>query len=166
LLALGPAALNVAILPRFSQLAAAGDWTVLQHSIKKVLGASIAASALVAIALFALSPLIVRLSLERGAFTAADTASVAAVQAISMLQLPFLVGVTVLVRVLSAMKANQVMLPAFTAVLILSTGLSFILMERYRVSGIAMASCIGQAALFSILIGTVFREGRRRFPIQ
>ncbi|HTA46942.1 MAG TPA: lipid II flippase MurJ [Bryobacteraceae bacterium] len=166
LLALGPAALNVAILPRFSQSAAEGDWTVLRRSLTQVLTNSLRVSVPVAILLFFFSPLIVRLTLQHGAFTAADTEAVAAVQAISMLQLPFLVGIAILLRALSAMKANRVVVPVFSAALVLTTALTCLLMQHYRVSGIAWASCVGQASLFLMLIIVVFREGPGRFPTE
>lgn len=166
LLALGPAALEVTILPRFSQLVAEGDWTVLRRSLIGVLGASLKIGAPVAIVLFYFSAAIVRLTLQHGAFTAADTDAVAAVQAISLLQVPFLIGITILVRTLSAMRANRVLLPIFSAALVLNTALGYLLMQRYRVSGIAMAFCIGQATLFFVLVGVVFRGGHMRFPTE
>jgi putative peptidoglycan lipid II flippase len=166
LLALGPAALNVAILPRFSRLAAEGDWTVFRRSLSQVLTNSLGLGVPLAILLCFFSPVIVRLTLQRGAFTAADTDAVAVVQAISMLQLPFLIGVTILVRALSAMKANRIVLPVFSAALVLTMALTWLLMQRYRVSGIAWASCVGQASLFLMLLVVVFREGRRRFPSE
>ena len=166
LLALGPAALNVTILPRFSQLAAEGDWIVLRRSLIWVLSTSLEIGAPIAIMFCYFSTAIVRLTLQRGAFTSADTDAVAAVQVISLLQLPFLIGITILVRTLSAMKANRVLLPLFTAALVLNTALGYVLMQRYQVTGIASASCIGQATLFFVLVGVVFREGRRRFPTE
>jgi putative peptidoglycan lipid II flippase len=166
LLALGPAALNVAILPRFSRLAAEHDWTGFRRSLTQVLTNSLGLGVPLAILLFFFSPVIVRLTLQRGAFTAADTDAVAVVQAVSMLQLPFLIGITILVRALSAMKANRIVLPVFSAALVLTTALTWLLMRRYRVSGIAWASCVGQASLFLMLLVVVFREGRRRFPTE
>jgi putative peptidoglycan lipid II flippase len=166
LLALGPAALNVTILPRFSQLVAEGDWIVLRRALIGVLGVSLKIGALIAMVLFYFSAAIVRLTLQRGAFTAPDTDAVAAVQAISLLQVPFLIGITILVRALSAMKANRVLLPIFSAALVLNTALGYLLMQRYGVSGIALASCIGQATLFFVLVGVVFRGGRMRFPTE
>ena len=166
LLALGPTALNVAILPRFSRLAALGDWTVFRRSLTRVLSNSLRLGVPVAILLCCFSPAIVLLTLQHGAFTAADTNAVAAVQAISMLQFPFLIGITILLRALSAMKANRIVLPVFGAALVLTAALTYPLMQRYRESGIAWASCIGQAALFLMLLVVVFREGRRRFPIE
>jgi putative peptidoglycan lipid II flippase len=163
LLALGPAALSVAILPRFSLLAAACDWPALRRSLIGVLSLSLGIGALVSITLFYSSSLIVRLTLQRGAFTAADTAAVAAVQAISILQLPFTAGIAILLRTLSAMKANGIVLPVFGAALVVNIALGYLLMLRYQVAGIASAAVIGQIALLLALLALVFREGRRRF---
>jgi putative peptidoglycan lipid II flippase len=161
LLALGPAALSIAILPRFSQMAAEENWSALRRSLIRLLSTSMAISAGLALVLSACSSTIVRLTLQRGAFTAADTTAVAAVQTCSLLQMPFLVGITILMRTLAALKENRVVLPLFTATLFLNIGLGYILMRRFQVSGIALASCVGQSALFFGLLAGVFRHGDR-----
>jgi len=163
LMAIGPAALSVTILPGFSHMVAARDWERLKQSLWRILSVSVVVAASAAAVLIVFSIPIVRLTLQRGAFTAADTQVVASVQAYSLLQLPFIVGITILMRVLSALKANRILLPFTGAAILLNTGLNYALMTRYGVPGIALATSLAQALLFVALATLVFRRGPRSF---
>ena len=163
LIAIGPAALSVTILPRFSRMVAARDWERLKQSLWRILSGSVLAAGAGAALLIVFSIPIVRLTLQRGAFNAADTRVVASVQSYSLLQLPFIVGITILMRILSALKANYALLPFSSAALVLSTALNYALMARYGVAGIALATSLAQALLFVALATLVFRRGPRGF---
>jgi putative peptidoglycan lipid II flippase len=163
LMAVGPAALGVTILPRFSYMAAARDWQSLKQSLWRILSGSVLVAGFAAALLIVFSNPIVRLTLQRGAFTAGDTRAVASVQAYSLLQLPFIVGITILMRVLSALKANRELLPFSSAALLMSIGLNYALMTRYGVAGIALAASAVQALLFVALATFVFRRGPRGY---
>ena len=163
LMAIGPAALSVTILPGFSHMVAARDWERLKQSLWRILSVSAVVAASAAAVLIVFSVPIVRLTLQRGAFTAEDTQVVASVQAYSLLQLPFIVGSTILMRILSALKANRTLLPFSSAAIVLNTGLNYVLMARYGVTGIALATSMAQALLFVALAILVFRRGPRGF---
>ena len=163
LIAIGPAALSVTILPRFSHMVAARDWERLKQSLWRILSGSVLVAGVGAALLIGFSIPIVRLTLQRGAFNAADTRVVASVQAYSLLQLPFIVGITILMRILSALKANYALLPFSSAALVLSTALNYALMARYGVAGIALATSLAQALLFVALATLVFHRGPRGF---
>ena len=163
LMAIGPAALSVTVLPGFSHMVAARDWERLKQSLRRILSLSVVVAASAAVVLIMFSVPIVRLTLQRGAFTAADTRVVASVQAYSLLQLPFIVGITILMRILSALKANRTLLPFSSAAIVLNTGLNYALMARYGVTGIALATSTAQALLFVALAILVFRRGPRGF---
>ena len=113
--------------------------------------------------LIVLSIPMVRLTLQRGAFTAADTRAVASVQAYSLLQLPFIVGITILMRVLSALRANRALLPVSSTALVVNTVLNYSLMAHSGVAGIALAASSVQALVFATLAILVFRKGPRAF---
>ena len=163
LMAIGPAALSVTILPGFSLMVVARDWEQLRQSLWRILSVSVVVAASAATLLIVFSIPIVRLTLQRGAFTAADTQVVASVQAYSLLQLPFIVGITILMRILSALKANRMLLPFSSAAIVLNTGLNYALMTRYGVAGIALATSLAQALLFVALATLVFRRSPRSF---
>ena len=161
LMAIGPAALSVTILPRFSHMAATRDWERLKQSLSRILSGSLIVAGGAAAVLIVFSIPIIRLILQRGAFTAADTGTVASVQVFSLLQLPFILGITILMRILSVLNANRVLLPLSAATLIMNTGLNYGLMNRYGVAGIALAGSFVQAVLFAALAILVFQRGPR-----
>jgi putative peptidoglycan lipid II flippase len=158
LLAIGPAALGVTILPHFSQFAAERDWAAFKDSLVRVLLGWTTFSALACVFLVLFSTPIVRLALQRGAFTAEDTSAVAAVQVCALLQVPFVVGITILMRVLAALKSNRVLLSASSGALLVNVILNFVLMKRYGVAGIALAASVSQAVLWIVLVAAVFRQ--------
>ena len=163
LMAIGPGALSITILPRFSYMVVARDWERLRQTLWRIFSGSMVVAGAAAALLIVFSIPIVRLTLQRGAFTAADTRLVASVQASSLLQLPFIVGMTILMRVLSALQANRVLLPFSSAALVVSTGLNYALLTRYGVAGIALAASLVQILLFAALAILVFRRGPRSF---
>lgn len=163
LMAIGPGALAITILPQFSYMVALRDWERLKQSLWRILSGSMVVAAAAAALLIVLSVPIVRLALQRGAFTAADTRAVASVQAYSLLQLPFIVGVTILMRVLSALRANRALLPVSSAALVINTVLNYALMAHSGVAGIALATSLVQALVFATLAILVFRRGPSAF---
>jgi putative peptidoglycan lipid II flippase len=163
LMAIGPGALAITILPGFSSMVAARDWERMRRSLWRILSGSMAVAGVASVLLIVFSTPIVRLTMQRGAFTSADTAAVASVQIYSLLQMPFILGTTILMRVLSALKANRVMLPFSGAALVVSTGLNYAWMARLGVAGIALAASSVQALVFTALAILVFRRGPRSF---
>jgi putative peptidoglycan lipid II flippase len=162
LMSIGPAAMGVAVLPRLSHLVAEQDWGGLKHSLRRLLWGSAAASAAAAGLFMVFSAPIVRLTLQRGAFTAADTNTVAAVQAWSLLQMPFIVGISIFMRVFSVLKANRVLLPLSGATLVVNLTLNYVFMHRYGVAGISLAASVAQALLFTAMAWLVFGSSRLR----
>lgn len=163
LMAIGPGALAITILPGFSSMVAARDWERMRRSLWRILSGSMAVAGVASVLLIVFSTPIVRLTMQRDAFTSADTAAVASVQIYSLLQMPFILGTTILMRVLSALKANRVMLPFSGAALMVSTGLNYVWMARLGVAGIALAASSVQALVFTALAILVFRRGPRSF---
>jgi putative peptidoglycan lipid II flippase len=163
LMAIGPGALAITILPQFSYMVAVRDWERLKQSLWRILSGSMVVAGVVAALLIVLSIPIVRFTLQRGAFTAADTRAVASVQAYSLLQLPFIVGITILMRVLSALRANRALLPVSSAALVVNTVVNYALMAHFGVAGIALAAFSIQALVFATLAILVFRRGPRAF---
>ena len=163
LMAIGPAALSVTVLPRFSELAAERNWNGLKHMSRTLLFGWMTATAAATGLFIWFSEPIVRYALQRGAFTAADTAAVTLVQSYSLLQLPFAFGNAVLTRILVSLRANGVLIPFSLAALLMNAGLNALLMKRLGVSGIALSASVVQAVLFSALLGIVSYGARKRF---
>jgi len=165
ILSIGPAALGVTVLPRFAALVARRDGTALRGSLSRMLTLCAAASAVVSAGLILFSTPIVQLTLQHGAFTAADTAAVAAVQQISLLQIPFVVCTVLLMRTLAALESNRALLPVSAAALVVNVVLNYTLSIRYGVAGITLATSLSQALLCLILMWLVFRGRGQRFLV-
>ena len=77
-------------------------------------------------------------------------------QACSLLQMPSVVGITILMRVLSVLQANRVLLPLSAGALAVNAGLNYVLMNRYGVAGIALAASLAQTLLFIAMASLIF----------
>ena len=162
LMSLGPAALGVAVLPRFAQMAAERAWKPLRTSLRRLLLLSLAATGAATCFAVLFSTPIVRIALQHGAFNAADTLAVSRVQAWSLVQVPFITGISILMRMLVAVRASRVLLPFSAGALALNAALNYVLMHRYGVAGISCAASLTQALMFLGLASLVFATGDAR----
>ena len=166
LVSVGPAALAVTILPRFSSLAAGASERGLNRSLRQMLVLAGLASSGLALVLILFSPQIVHLTLEHGAFTAEDTAAVSTVQRVSLIQLPFAAGATLLVRALAALETTQSLVSVTAVALLGNAILAYALVVPYGVVGITIAATVSQAVLCAALAWVVYRAVGRRLPLE
>ena len=162
LIAVGPEALGITLLPRFSQMAVEDEQKHLRPALYKFLAIAMGGSGVLTGLLVWLSGPIVKLVFQYGAFAASDTLSVASVQRLSLLQLPFAVGAALLIRFIASAKLNRILVPISAASLVLNAVLNLALMRRFSVAGIALATTFAQAALFILLLMAVSRMLRSR----
>jgi putative peptidoglycan lipid II flippase len=160
-LAIGPAALGTALLPRLSRLTAGHKLPDFIRLIRQYSLLGIAATVPLTVILVCLSEPLVRLFYQRGAFTAADTRSVAVVQAFSLLQIPFSVLLVLLVRAVSSLKQNQILIPLAILSLIANVGFNLLLMRWYGVAGIALSTTVVHAGALAFVALMMFRSIRR-----
>jgi putative peptidoglycan lipid II flippase len=158
---IGSVAVSTAVLPHFSRMVAARDWASVRHSLKVYTRLVLLASAAATIGFVLLSQPIIRLLFERGAFTAADTLQVAAVQRLYVLQLPVYLAGLLFVRLLSALKTNQILMWGTVISFGLNIGLDYVLMRALGVAGIALSTTLVYAASFTFLVLMTFRVLRR-----
>ena len=133
-------AIGVAVLPFFSKMVDAGNWNELRSVLRVyttwLLVLMIATGALLAV----FSESIIGLALERGMFSEADTVLVGRIQTVYALQMPFYVCGILFVRVISAMKANQILTIGSLSNLIVNVVLNYVFMQRWGVVGIALST--------------------------
>jgi putative peptidoglycan lipid II flippase len=165
LLSVGAVAVSTAVLPPFSERAAAGDWAALRHALRRssqwLLALVVPGTAL----LIAFSQPIVALLFERGSFTAADTRIVAATQAMFLLQVPVFVVSLLLVRLISALRANRILMWGAALNLIVNIALTYGLMHQLGVAGIALATSLmygGSLAYLWFSADRLLRERERQ----
>ncbi len=166
LLGVGPAALAVTVLPHFSAMTAKRDGWALRESLTRMLMLSGLFGAALAVGLIVFSARIIQITLEHGAFTPENTAAVSIVQQISLIQLPFVICNTLLMRTLAALESNRGLLPISLGILAINALFNYSLSARFGVPGIALATSISQAILFITLIWFVFRDKGQRFRLE
>lgn len=163
-LAVSATALGTAALPYFSKMAAENDWQGCAHTLKRYTLLIATVTIPFTIVLAALAAPLIKLLFERGAFTGADTQLVSRVLACYSLQIPFYVCSMLLVRFLSAMRRNDLLMYAAIVNLVLDIALNLILMRRWGIAGIALSTSLVYVASFLfVAICSWWLLSRKRF---
>jgi putative peptidoglycan lipid II flippase len=142
LVGLGVTAIGTATLPHAARSVALGRRVELRRTLGRLVAVLLAVAVPLALAIAWWSRTIVAALFERGAFTAADTAAVADIQAVLAVQIPvYLVGI-VAARVLSADRANRVLLVGNALSLVLTIVLDLALVGPFGAAGVALATVV------------------------
>jgi putative peptidoglycan lipid II flippase len=157
LLAIGPMSLSTIILPSLSEISAGRDWGRLRRSVARYVLVSLAIVIPVTVGLISFSEPIARLLFHRGAFGEADTKAVAVVQACSLLQLPIATVLAIATRLVASLKANQVLLRCSVFGIFANAVLDYVLMRRYGIAGIAVATTVVWTFMLALLSYLLFR---------
>lgn len=134
-------ALGTVLLPYFSHNAAE-DRIAAYKKLKKILRYAFIGGLAALLFLFFLSHPIISMLFERNAFTSSDTDIVSRVQQMYLLQVPFYVIGIIMVRYLTAINKNSFMVIASMVNVILNVILNTILIRRYGVYGLALATSL------------------------
>ena len=157
----GAMALSTAVLPQFSRMASIGDWRGVRHTLKTYTRLTLLITVPVALAFMLLSKPLVGLLFGRGAFTAANVSQVASVQSLCALQLPtHLLGI-LFVRLISALKANRVLMWGTLISFSLNIILNWLFMRWMGVSGIALSTSVVYLGACSYLLFMALRLLKR-----
>lgn len=142
LLGIGATAVSTAFLPHFSRMVAMADWDGIKQTLLTYTGLLLIVTIPVTVILIYLSEPVVALLFQRGAFTEADTKVVGQVQTMYLLQVPFYLVCMLLVRLVMALRATHVMVWGNVLNLAICIGLTYVLMQRLGVVGIALATSV------------------------
>ena len=144
-------ALAAALLPAFSEQAAARDTA----EMKKTLGFSLKLTAVVsfpaAAGLIALNGPIIRTLFERGMFDRESTSLSATCLLFFALGLPFVSGVKVVAPAFFSLKDTRTPVRIGIVVMLANTAVSLLLMGSLRVGGLALALSLSQVLNFVLL---------------
>lgn len=160
LIAIGPMAVATAILPHFSKLIVTEDWADVRESLRSYAKIILAVTIPVIGFLVVFSEPLVRLFFERGQFTGAATGVVATVQRYSLLQIPPAMVMALVLRLISSMRANSLLLRAAAFSTALNLMLDLLLTRWMGIAGIALSTAIVQLAALIYLL----RLMRTRLP--
>jgi putative peptidoglycan lipid II flippase len=167
LLGIGATAVATVFLPHFSRMVAMAEWDGIRQTLITYTGMLLVATIPVTVILIYWSEPVVALLFQRGAFTESDTHLVGQVQAIILLQVPLYVVGNLFIRLIMALKANQVMIWGNVINLFVCIVLNYVLMQRFGVVGIAVATSVMaliSVAFLSLVSLRLIREkaGERR----
>ncbi len=142
LLSVMAVAVSTAVLSPFSRMVAVGEWTALRRALRTYSRLLLAVTVPMTVLLIALSKPLVVILFQRGAFTAEDSRIVALTQAMYLLQVPLFVVGMLLVRLISALRANRWLMWGSGFNLAINVALTYVLMRVLGVAGIALATSL------------------------
>ncbi|MDO5667107.1 MAG: lipid II flippase MurJ [Alcaligenaceae bacterium] len=142
IIGLGAASVGRAALPVLADIQAQGEYLRARMvALKWALG-MLGIGVLVVIVLWWLSPWLVQLLFQRGAFTADNTLTVTSVMRYGLLQLPFYFGVLILVQLMASQNRYTLMALIAVANFSLKALLSFYLAPIMGAEGIMLATSL------------------------
>jgi len=150
-------AIATAVTPYFSQMVAEQDWAGCRHTLNTYVRITAIISVPVAVGMILGSRPLIQLTFQHGAFTSADTAAVAPVQAMYAIQLPFYIVSRVFYRYLVAIRRTKLILYCGVINLVLDVVLNLLLMRWYGVAGIALATSLWTVSTFVFLAWWTYR---------
>lgn len=145
-------ALSTAVIPYFSKMVACSDWVGVRGTMKRYLWLIFITTVPITGFFFLFSQQIVELLLQRGSFTPQDTHVVAQIQTMYALQIPFYVAAILVVRLISSIRFNHILMWVSGFNLIINTTLNYIFMQYLGIKGIALStSCVYIFGFFYVL---------------
>ncbi|HVZ85036.1 MAG TPA: lipid II flippase MurJ [Terracidiphilus sp.] len=140
-----------ATTPYFAALTGRENWPACREALRNWLRWTALASVPIACALIAGSGWLVRVTFQRGAFSAHDTSVVGPVLAMYAVQIPFFVCSRIPYRFLLAMRRTDLILYCGLLNLVLDIALNLVLMRRMGVAGIALSTSLWTISTFLFL---------------
>jgi putative peptidoglycan lipid II flippase len=142
ILGVGSISLGTAVFPHFSRMVAASDWAGIRYTLKTYTYLILLVTIPLTLILVFFSESLVRFFFERGAFTSADTWRVSQVQALFLLQVPFYFLGILMVRLISSLKINRILMQAAIINLFLKITFNYFLMQLLGAAGIALSTTL------------------------
>ncbi|NLA89155.1 MAG: hypothetical protein GX844_04735 [Alcaligenaceae bacterium] len=140
IIGLGAASVGRAALPVLADIQAKGEYVRARTVALKWAMLMLGVGVLVVVVLWLLSPWLVQLLFQRGAFSAENTVAVTSVMRYGLLQLPFYFGVLILVQLMASQNRYTLMTLIAVANFSLKALLSFYLAPIMGAEGIMLAT--------------------------
>lgn len=151
IISLGAISLGTAVLPYYSRMVSGQDWAGLRKTTRVYLKLVFTATLPLVLIFVFFSEDLIRILFERGAFTRSDTILVAEIQSYFMLQIPFYIGVILLVKLITSLQRNRILMYGALINVVLNIVLNFLFMQWLGVAGIALSTSIVFLASFLYL---------------
>jgi putative peptidoglycan lipid II flippase len=150
-LALLGGALSSAVTPVLSEMVARDEWQACRRTVRMWAWRAMGVAMGITAVLIGGAGILVRMTLQHGAFGAQDAAAVTSVLAMYALQIPFFVSSRVYYRLLVAMGRTDLVLYCGLLNLGLDIVLNIVLMRWMGVAGIALATSLWTMSTFMFL---------------
>jgi putative peptidoglycan lipid II flippase len=137
---LATTAIGTAVLPYFTRMVAEKDWKNIRSTIKFYLSIVFVIGIPAAILIYVFSDSIVNIIFQRGSFTPENTAIVSPVQAYFAFQIPFYVAGIVVVRLISSLRANHILMWGAAINLVVNIGFNILFIHYLGLKGIALST--------------------------
>jgi putative peptidoglycan lipid II flippase len=151
LLAVGSGSIGAVSLPHLARLAASEKWVELGQAMRRWLYMIWLVSIPVTALLIWFSEPIVRLYLERGAFSVEMAREVAHVQRFSLIQIPLAMAVALVLRSMAALRVSRLFWRVAIATLLVNAIADAVLMRYLGAAGIAAADSIAALVTLTLL---------------
>ncbi len=139
-LGLTTTALSTAVIPYFSKMVANSNWQDINHTLKRYLYLIIICTVPLTICLYFFSEHITQIIFQRGEFGFQDTIVVSDIQKFYALQIPFYIANILVVRMISALQANQILMWVSAVNLSANIVFNLVLSKFLGISGIALST--------------------------
>ncbi|MCL1467420.1 murein biosynthesis integral membrane protein MurJ [Argonema galeatum] len=149
---LASTALSTAVIPYFSKMIVHKDWKSVDHTLGHYLRLIFFVTVPMTLLFMALSEPIIHLLFQRGSFNASDTHIVSEIQICFALQIPFYIANILVVRLVSAMKMNHLLMQVSGLNLIVNIACNYLFMQWMGIKGIALSTSVVYMFCFSYML--------------
>lgn len=150
--------LSAAVIPYFSKMVALEDWANVRHTLKRYLGLVFILTVPLTLFFIVGSEHIVQVLFQRGSFTINDTHVVAQIQTFYALQIPFYVANILVVRLISSMKLNHILMWVSAGNLAINITLNYLFMQWMGINGIALSTSCVYVFCFLFVLNSAQRQ--------
>ncbi|MBA3922660.1 MAG: polysaccharide biosynthesis C-terminal domain-containing protein [Nostocaceae cyanobacterium] len=136
-------ALSTAVIPYFSKMVVYKDWQGISETLKRYLWLIFTFTVPLTGLFIVFSQQIIQILFQRGSFTANDTHLVAQIQVFYAFQIPFYIANILVVRLISSLQFNQILMWASGFNLAINIVLNYLFIRLLGIRGIALStSCL------------------------
>ena len=145
-----------ALFPFFAEAVARKEWLQIRSHLVQITGLILVVVVPLTLLICLFSPFVVRLLFERGAFSAQDTARVAAVLSLGVFQTPFYIASSLACRLAVTLQASRFMLVMAALSWVVNVVFNAVLMQWFGVAGIALSTvvvhCFSAVAFYTFVL--------------
>ncbi len=167
LLSLLGVAVSTAVIPHFSKIILQENWLIIKNTLTSYVRLIFLVMTPLTVMLLLYSEPIIATIFQRGQFTESDTQVVSQIQALYLLQIPFYLGNIMVVRLINAMKINQVLIYISLFNLFANIALNYLFMNWLGIKGIALStSCVFFCSFIFLYIFTTAKLKQKILATQ